>query len=203
MPYKLRQASPRDLPGIAQIYAPYVTDTVVTFEYEPPSVEEFAARYRAGAADFPWLVCEAEGALAGYAYAHRAFERAAYQWNAELSVYLAPAHQRRGIAAQLYRAIESFLRQQGYCHLYASITSANEASGRFHSAAGFERFAVFKRCGYKHGAWHDVVWYQKQLNEPIGTQAPPVPFSALPAKTVAAVLTEATSALQARPSALR
>lgn len=203
MPYKLRQAAQRDLPSIAQIYAPYVTGTAVTFEYEPPSAAEFAARYRAGAADFPWLVCEADGALAGYAYAHRAFERAAYQWNAELSVYLAPSHQKRGIAAQFYRTIEAFLRRQGYYTLYASITAANEASERFHAAAGFERFAVFRRCGYKCGAWHDVVWYQKQLREPAQLPAPPVPFSALPAETVSAALIEATRALQGSRSALR
>lgn len=200
MQYILRHAAPGDLPAIAAIYAPYVNETTVTFEYETPSAEAFAARYQEVTADFPWLVCEANGAVVGYAYAHRAFARAAYQWNAESSVYLAPAHQRRGVAAALYQAIEAYLRLLGYCRLYASITSGNAASERFHAAAGFTRCSVFPRCGYKHGAWHDVIWYEKQLNECAANPAPPRPFAALPAKTVAAVLSEAAEGLAAKRS---
>lgn len=159
-----RDATAADIPAMLAIYAPFVTETAVSFEYEVPSEAAFLRRMQEHQAVLPWLVCEASGRVLGYAYAGLPFERAAYRWNAEISCYLAPEARRRGIGRQLYQKIESILCSLGYRRVYAVVTSANAASLAFHRALGFTEAARFSSVGFKLGQWYDVVWLEKQLS---------------------------------------
>ena len=163
----LRIATEADVPAIREIYAPYVLGSTATFEYEVPTQEEFLQRFRTITAQFPWLVWEEEGKVLGYAYAGAPFARAAYRWDAESSIYLAPEAQGRGIGRALYTALEEILVKQGYRTLYAIITAENTGSLEFHYKMGFEPMAVFPDCGYKMGRWLGVAWLRKQL-APLG-----------------------------------
>ncbi len=160
---KVRPAVKADAAALLEIYAPYVRETTITFEYEVPEPEEFAGRIEAIGAEYPYLVCELDGRIAAYAYGHRHMERAAYQWNAELSVYVDRGQLRRGIGRALYQAVLDILRLQNIQTVYAIVTSPNENSERLHAAMGFERRALFPQMGYKFGRWLDVAWFEKNL----------------------------------------
>ena len=159
----IRIAVEADVPAILSIYASYVTETTITFEYDVPTQEEFFRRFREITAEFPWLVWEEGGTILGYAYACRPFARTAYRWCAEASVYLHPDARRRGIGTALYEALEDRLRRQGFQVVYALVTSANAASLAFHRHLGYTPCAQFSRCGFKHGTWYSVTWLEKQL----------------------------------------
>lgn len=160
----IRIATEADVAEILDIYAPYILNTAYTFEYDVPTEEAFLARFRGITAQFPWLVWEEEGRILGYAYGSAPFERAAYAWCSEISIYLRPEAKRRGIGTALYAAVEELLRRQGYTLVYALITSENEGSLRFHERAGYTFRVDFPRCGYKFGRWLGVVWMEKTLN---------------------------------------
>jgi len=160
----IRQATVQDIPRILEIYAPYVENTAISFEYIVPSLEAFTQRFLGITAEFPWLVWEENGTILGYAYGSRPFERAAYQWNAEASIYLCPEAKGKGIGKKLYAELEKRLQQQGYKKVYAIITTANEASVAFHKAAGYRHTATFPNCGYKFGTWYGTIWMEKELN---------------------------------------
>ena len=147
------------------IYAPFVTDTAVSFELEPPSVEEFLQRILVAQSKWAWLVAAQAGQVAGYAYASSFRQRAAYQWSIEVSAYLAPAARGRGIGRALYERLIALMVAKGYCTAYAGITLPNEASVRLHQAVGFVPVGVFRRAGRKFGAWHDVSWWQRELRD--------------------------------------
>ena len=171
----IRLAKVEDLPRILDIYAPYITDTSVSFEYTVPTPEEFKKRFLGITAQFPWLVWEEKGKILGYAYGSAPFERAAYSWCAESSIYLAPEAKGRGIGSALQTALEEILTLQGYRILYALITSENAPSLAFHKAVGFAPCAEFPGCGYKFGREHGVIWLQKMLNGPSVYENVPVP----------------------------
>lgn len=135
----IRLATAADLPEMQEIYRPFVERTAVSFEYQVPTPEEFFLRFTQHIAQFPWLVWEEQGRVLGYAYAGAPWERAAYRWCAESSVYLAPEARGRGVGKALYQALEDILRRQGYRTLYALVTTDNEASIGFHEAIGFVR----------------------------------------------------------------
>lgn len=160
----LRFATESDIPAIREIYAPYVENTVYSFEYRVPSVEAFTERFREMTAQFPWLVWEENGEILGYAYGSPPFTRDAYAWCAESSIYLKAQAQGRGIGAKLYATLEMCLKLQGYRVLYALITSENTHSLGFHEYCGFVFRADFPRCGYKFQRWVGVVWMEKTLN---------------------------------------
>ena len=162
----IRFAKESDLPAILDIYGPYVLNTAISFEYTVPTLEEFAERFRSITAQFPWLVWEEDGKILGYAYGAAPFERAAFSWCAEPSIYLAPAAQRKGIGRKLYDALEQILTRQGYRVLYAIITTDNASSIAFHKALGYRHLADFPNCGFKHSCWHGVTWLEKPLNPP-------------------------------------
>ena len=161
----IRLAQKEDLPQILKIYAPYITDTTVSFEYRVPTEEEFSCRFFNITQQFPWLVWEEKGEILGYAYGSAPFERAAYSWCAESSIYLAPHAKGRGIGRALQTALEEILTLQGYRILYALITTENTASQAFHKAVGFAPCAEFPGCGFKFGREHGVIWLQKTLND--------------------------------------
>ena len=159
----IRDARRSDVPAMLAIYAPFVEHTAVSFEYDVPTEAEFARRLEEHQAAFPWLVCEENGRVMGYAYAGRAFERAAYGWNAEISCYLAPELRGRGVGRRLYARIEEILTRLGYYKLFAVVTSANAPSVAFHRTLGFRDAACFRNVGYKQGGWYDVLWLEKTL----------------------------------------
>lgn len=180
----IRFADPaRDAAGILAVYAPYIRETAVTFETEVPALEAFTARVAGICADFPYLVLEVDGELAGYAYAHRQAERAAYAWNAELSIYLAGKWRGRGLGAPLYRLLESLLAMQGYVNLYGVITASNAGSIAMHEKLGYRQIGLHERTGWKFGQWHDVAWLHKRVRE--GEPGPILPLAALDRAQVA------------------
>lgn len=175
----IRAATIKDVPQILDIYAPYILGTAITFEYEVPSLEAFEQRFLDITAFHPWLVWEEDGEILGYAYAEKPFIRAAYQWAADLAIYLRPEAQGNGIGRKLYEAVEDIIRRQGYHLCYGVVTSANEKSCAFHEAMGYVRQAEFPDCGAKFGTWYGTIWYEKRLREGVPT-APPIPYTALP-----------------------
>ncbi len=176
---RFRCVRPEDASDLADIYAPFVRDTAVSFEFVPPAAGEMAARIREITALYPWIVCEADGKMAGYAYASALHKRPAYGWNAELSLYLSPAFHRRGIGSALLQALLELLRMQGFQYAYACITASNDGSIRLHRRFGFEPVGRFPRAGYKGGAWHDVLWLARPLNGE-GNDGEPSPVRPLP-----------------------
>ena len=161
----IRIAEERDLPEILSIYAPYVLETTHTFEYDVPTPEEFLARFRSITAVFPWLVWEEEGRILGYAYGSAPFERAAYRWSSETSVYLRPSAQGRGMGRKLYTALEKLLTLQGFLKNYAIITSENSGSLAFHQSLGYTLAARMPGCAYKFGKKLGIVWMEKDLTD--------------------------------------
>lgn len=172
----IRLATPDDGAAVAAIYAPVVRDTVISFEVDPPSVAEMAARIAATLPHYPYLVAEEAGRVVGYAYAgaHRA--RAAYGWSVEPSVYVAAGAQGRGVGRALYMPLFAILRAQGFASAYAGATLPNDASLGLHRAMGFEDVGVFRQVGFKHGRWHDVWWGALDLLPDRGT-VPVAPLS--------------------------
>ncbi|MBO4885263.1 MAG: N-acetyltransferase [Clostridia bacterium] len=163
MTYRL--AFPSDLPAMLAVYRPYVERDTASFEYETPSLEEFTARFERVAVDFPWYAAEEDGVVVGYAYASRAFERAAYQWDADLSVYVAAPYHGRGVGRALYERLERDLARMGYVNAYALVTAENRASAAFHEKIGYRLMAEMPKAGYKFGRWLGVLWYVKVLRD--------------------------------------
>ncbi len=161
----IRLAQPADADGILAIYAPYIANTSFTFETEVPTINDFAERIRTYLTQWPWLVCEIDGKIAGYAYASRYRERVAYQWSVECSVYIHDDHQRSGIAHALYTALFALLKEQGFRNVYAVINLPNDRSVAFHESCGFTYFATYEKVGYKLGKWKNVGWWQLIINE--------------------------------------
>jgi len=168
----IRMAKPADAEAIAAIYRPIVADTVISFEFDPPDAAEMERRRNAITAFAPWLVFDERGVLA-YAYASKHRERAAYQWCADVSVYVAGDQRRRGIGRALYTSLLALLRLQGFYAAHAGITLPNAGSVALHEAVGFRRVALYPAVGFKMGAWYDVGWWQLELRQRIGTPAPP------------------------------
>ena len=162
----IRFADPaRDAQRILALYAPYIEKTAITFEIEVPSQESFARRVEEIAAQFPYLLLEIDGELIGYAYAHRQAERAAFAWNAELSIYLKEGFTGRGLGMPLYRLLEELLEMQGYVNFYGVITASNTGSVAMHAKMGYKIVGLHERTGWKFGGWHDTVWLHKRIRE--------------------------------------
>ena len=159
----VRPATLDDAEACAAIYAPYVLDTAISFETEPPGAAEMAARIERACVRHAWLVLEHDGRVVGYAYGGSFKDRAAYRWACEVSVYLEPGRRRTGAGRMLYSALLERLRERGYRTVMGGMTLPNEASEGLHRAMGFEPVGVHRRIGYKHGAWHDVAWTQLML----------------------------------------
>lgn len=161
----IRDATPEDAASLLEIYSSFVRDTSVSFENEPPSLEEFRSRIANAQTRWAWLVAAREGVVAGYAYATAFRTRAAYRWTAETSAYVGDGHRGKGVAKRLYAELLAALTRRGYCNAYAGITLPNEASVALHRSLGFRPVGVFRRAGWKFGKWHDVSWWQLELRE--------------------------------------
>lgn len=178
---KLRTATVRDAEAICEIYAPYVENTAVTFEYEAPSVAEFVDRISAVLKKYPFLVAEISGKIVGFSYAGPFRERPAYDHSAEITIYLPAGQRRQGIGRALYEATEKILAAQHVNNVYACIAvpSGDEAdehisldSVRFHEHMGYKIVGSFHRCGYKFGRWYSMVWMEKIIGEYAEEQLP-------------------------------
>lgn len=159
----IRFAKESDAVELLTIYNQYI-DTTITFEYILPSEEEFRRRIREFSAMYPYLVCEEDGKIVGYAYAHRAFERAAFQWDAEVSIYLDQSVRGKGLGKKCYQVLLQLLKEQGIITVYSLISTPNPRSEKLHLSMGFEWIGTHKNTGYKAGKWCDISWYQLQLN---------------------------------------
>ena len=183
-----RVALPDDANAIAEIYAPYVRDTIISFETEAPDAAEMAARIGRIGVQYPWLVATIDDRVVGYAYAceHRA--RLAYRWSVDTAVYLDPTAQRRGVGSALYERLFAVLLKQGYVNAFAGISLPNAASVGMHEALGFTPIGVYRQVGYKLGAWHDVGWWQLTLCKPPADAPEPMAFGQLDPGFVSKIL---------------
>lgn len=192
----IRPASSGDTSDILRIYAPFVEQTAVSFEEEVPGVEEMASRIETTMKEHPWLVCEYDGRIAGYAYASGHRNRSAYRWTKELSVYIDPDYKRRKIGKVLYQCVIDILDYQGICSVLAGITLPNPESVGFHEHMGFKKTAEFHSTGYKLGEWYDVGWWELTIRPGCGVPVEkPVPFPDIPREDLQKIIREATSRL--------
>ena len=168
----IRDADAADAERCAAIYAPYVRETAISFESEPPTADEMAERITAAQRLHAWLVLADGDGVAGYAYGGPFMGRAAYQWATAVSVYLDPARHRSGGGRALYEALFERLAGRGHRTALAGIALPNEASVGLHRALGFELAGTYRRVGWKLGRWHDVAWYQRDLGKNDGPPEP-------------------------------
>ncbi|MBT3941622.1 MAG: N-acetyltransferase [Chloroflexi bacterium] len=176
----IRLATEDDAPGMLAIYGPVVENTVISFETEVPTESEFRDRVRAGRDFAPWIVCEIDGVVVGYAYGSRFRPRAAYQWSAEVTVYVNDNVRRRGVGRALYISLIACMRVQGFSSMLAAISLPNLASIGLHESIGFEQIGVFPAVGYKLADWHDVGWWRLEIgNTKAEPEAPLTVTSAL------------------------
>jgi phosphinothricin acetyltransferase len=159
----IRDATAADAAACAAIYRPFVADTAVSFETEPPSEAEFARRIAAARRTHAWVVLEDAGRVVGYAYGAPYKARAAYRWTCEVSVYVDAGQRRSGRGRALYEALFARLAARGYRTAVAGMTLPNDASAGLHRALGFEPVGTFRAVGWKHGQWHDVTYGQRAL----------------------------------------
>lgn len=172
----IRVASPDDAAAITRIYTPIVAHTVISFELEVPTVDTMRSRIASTLARFPWLVSlDEDGAVDGYVYASRHRERAAYQWSVDVTAYVREDARGRGIGKRLYGRLFGELAKLGYFQAFAGIALPNAASVALHESVGFTPLGIYRDVGYKHGAWHDVGWWQRPL-QPLATPSEPTPF---------------------------
>jgi phosphinothricin acetyltransferase len=164
----IRSATPADARDLLKIYAPYVTETAITYEYDVPSVEEFAERIRTTLEKYPYLVAELDGRAVGYTYAGIFHEREAYRMSAETSIYVAQGEHGHGVGRALYEALEDSCRQRGIRNLYACIAYTEvedehltQGSVRFHTKLGYRMVGRFQKCARKFDHWYDMVYMEK------------------------------------------
>ena len=169
---RIRTARSEDAIELLEIYAPYVRETAVTYEYTVPSKEEFASRIRHTMEKYPYLVAEKDGEILGYAYAGAFHPRAAYAWDAEMSIYIKKDRKRSGIGKTLYEALEKLLAEQNILNVYACIACPEEEdeyltkdSIRFHARMGYRIVGEFRECAYKFGRWYGMVWMEKRIGK--------------------------------------
>ena len=179
----IRTAILSDAQALLNIYSPYVEHTAITFEYDVPSVEEFASRIKNTLQKYPYLVAEKNGRLLGYAYASPFHERPAYDWAVETSIYVDQNIKHQGIGRRLHDALEDALRSQGILNMNACIAYPPEEdeyldknSVEFHTHMGYRLVGEFYKCGYKFHRWYNMVWMEKQIGEHHKNQPAPIAF---------------------------
>lgn len=160
---EIRFLIPSDIQSIHEIYTPYIKNTSITFDCEVPSLEDFNKKITKISSNYVYLVCEINDIIVGYAYGSRLREREAYQWDAELSIYLKDEYINYGIGSKLYSCLIDILKLQNIYNVYGVITQPNEKSEKLHKKLGFRKIGVFHNTGYKFNQWRDVVWYEKNI----------------------------------------
>ncbi|OLZ42271.1 GCN5 family acetyltransferase [Natrinema saccharevitans] len=176
---RIRVATPTDSAAARDIYAPFCESTAVTFEETPPTERELADRIESTLERHPWLVCERDGAVVGYAYAGPLRKRRAYEWVVELSVYVAASARGSSVGRALYESLFAVLERQGIRDAYAVTTVPNPETERFHESMGFERLVDFPAIGYTQDEWQDVAWWRRPLAEKSDAPDRPRPFPAV------------------------
>lgn len=179
----IRSATPKDSEKLLNIYAQYIA-TPVTFEYTLPTIQEFADRIRDISQCYPYVLCEENNQIAGYAYARRQLERAAYQWNVEASIYVDQGATSKGLGKTLYRALIELLRRQGVKTVYGGVATPNPRSESLHKSLGFRVIGTWRKAGYKNEKWHDVLWFEKEIAAYDLNPQPVVPMACMPEKEV-------------------
>ena len=171
---KIRPATEADAAEILNIYAPYITDTAITFEYDVPTLEEFTGRIRHTLEKYPYLVAVRDSEIIGYAYAGAFYGRAAYDWSAETTIYVKKGCSHSGVGKLLYQALETALKAQNIINLYACIgypeiedKYLTKNSAQFHAHLGYRMVGEFYHCGYKFDRWYNMVWMEKLLDSEI------------------------------------
>lgn len=180
---QIRIATKQDAPALLAIYAPYVEHTAITFEYDVPTVLEFANRMETILPSYPYLVAELDGKAVGYAYASRFKSRPAYDWAVEVSIYVDENYHGKGIGSRLYAALENSLRMQNILNVNACIaypaqddSYLTKGSVLFHEHCGYQMVGTFHQCGYKFNRWYDMVWMEKHIGEHAEHQPSVIPF---------------------------
>lgn len=163
--FNIRLINPNDAAATLEIYRPYVEKTIISFEYDAPEISEWQNRIKTITAEYPWIVCEHNNEVIGYAYASKHRYRTAYSWAVESTIYLSEKFHHKGIASVLYETLFELLRLQGYVNVYAGVTVPNIKSEKFHLASGFYDIGYFKNIGFKFNEWHDTRWFQLHLTD--------------------------------------
>ena len=178
--YTIRTATLDDAPALLAIYAYYVEHTAVTFEYEPPALDEFRSRIASALPKYPYLVIEKAGDILGFSFAHAFRERPAYDYSVETTIYIRHDVRGTGCGRAIYTALEDELRRMGITNLYACVGYAEtedeyltNASPRFHERMGYQTCGMFRNCGYKFGCWYSMIWMEKIIGE-FRTDMPPI-----------------------------
>ncbi len=187
----IRLATITDARALLDIYTPYVTDTAITFEYEPPALEEFIMRMQIIQQKYPYLVAECDGEILGYAYAGTFKARAAYDWSVETTIYIKKDQKQKGIGKALYRVLEQILKAQGIVNMNACIAYTEQEddyltndSKFFHEKTGYQLVAHFHKCGYKYNRWYDMIWMEKMLGEHLEYQPKVVPITEIDIRSI-------------------
>lgn len=183
MPERIRTATPDDAARLLEIYAPYVKNTAITYEYDVPSESEFKRRIEHTLVRFPYLVIESDGVIVGYAYAGPLHSRPAYDWAVETSIYLDRTARGNGLGRKLHDALENVLREQGFLNMNACIAypkvedeHLNRNSAEFHAHLGYRMVGEFNKCAYKFNRWYGMVWMEKHIGEHLENQPPVTPY---------------------------
>ena len=187
MDINIRTATVEDAAEILKIYAPYVENTAISFEYDVPSLEEFKGRIENTLEKYPYLVATDEGgAILGYAYCGPFKTRAAYDWAVETTIYLRDDAKGKGVGRALYSRLEDYLSAMNITNLNACIASIEvedehltNASSKFHERMGYALVGEFHKCGYKFNRWYNMVWMEKIIGEHEANQKPIIKFSEL------------------------
>lgn len=175
----IRMAKQSDTEEILAIYAPYVRDTAITFEYTVPTIEEFSARMKKTLSKYPYLVAVRNEEILGYAYASEFKSRAAYDWAVETTIYIKQETRKNGVGKKLYQTMEKVLERQHICNLYACIAYPNPGSIGFHEHLGYRTIGHFSKCGYKLETWYDMIWMEKMIGEHEMSPQPFIPITEL------------------------
>jgi phosphinothricin acetyltransferase len=162
---EIRFIKESDAQAALEIYKYYVENTFISFEYEAPSVDEYKARIKTNTEKYPWIVCLHKNKIIGFAYGSTHRYRTAYQWSPESTVYIDPNFHTQRIGRILYETLFDLMKLQGYYNVFAGVALPNTKSVGLHKALGFEEIGLFKKVGFKHGNWHDTLWFQLNLNE--------------------------------------
>ena len=182
----VRMARPEDAQAMADIFRPYVLETAVAFEYNPPGAEHFRTLMEDRMRKYPFLVTEEDGQVTGYLYVSPFKARPAYDWAIETSIYIRQDCKGRGYGRLLHDRMEELLKRQNILSMYACIAYTEvedqyleNHSKRFHAHMGYELTATFPKCGYKFDKWYDIIWMHKEIAPHVDRPAPVIPFPQL------------------------